>query len=238
MRRDYHRWFSPRLGYDMELLIFGHAGLPVLVFPTSFGRFWDWEDRGLVRVLSGTIEAGNIRLCCVDSVDVESWYNRGAHPRHRVDRYVAYESYVVNEVVPLLQSDLPPGADRRVAATGCSLGAFHAALLAFRQPFAVSRMISLSGKFENSGFLNGYSDQETYFTNPLAFLPGLTDPHTLGALRAMDIVLVTGSADPHVDEDYQLSRILWNKGIPHTLDVWDGWCHDWPYWEAMVPKFL
>ncbi|MGD8805869.1 MAG: esterase, partial [Chloroflexota bacterium] len=26
MKREYHRWYSPSLGRDMELLIFGHAG--------------------------------------------------------------------------------------------------------------------------------------------------------------------------------------------------------------------
>ena len=34
MNREYHRWYSHRLGRDMELLIFGHAGAKVLVFPT------------------------------------------------------------------------------------------------------------------------------------------------------------------------------------------------------------
>ncbi len=31
----------------MELLVFGHAGLPVLVFPTSGGRFYEFEDQGM-----------------------------------------------------------------------------------------------------------------------------------------------------------------------------------------------
>ena len=37
MRRDYHKWYSPELGREMELLVFGHDGLPVIVFPTSQG---------------------------------------------------------------------------------------------------------------------------------------------------------------------------------------------------------
>ena len=45
MNREYHRWFSPSLGRDMELLIFGHAGARVLVFPSSLGSFFEWEDR-------------------------------------------------------------------------------------------------------------------------------------------------------------------------------------------------
>ena len=26
MNREYHKWFSPRLGRDMEMLVFGHGG--------------------------------------------------------------------------------------------------------------------------------------------------------------------------------------------------------------------
>jgi len=29
MNREYHKWYSSRLGRDMELLVFGHGGLPV-----------------------------------------------------------------------------------------------------------------------------------------------------------------------------------------------------------------
>ena len=238
LNREYHRWYSRYLNRDMELLAFGHAGLPVLVFPTSGGRFFDWEDRGMVGVLADTIVAGNIRLYCVDSVDMESWYNRSVHPRDRVQRHLAYERYILDEVLPLIDSRAGDRADRRIAATGCSLGAFHAALLAFRHPQVVARMIAMSGKFENSSFLQGYADSETYFTNPLAFLPGLDDPRYLEPLRAMDIVLVTGETDPHVQEDIALSRILHDKGVPNRLDIWQGWAHDWPYWQAMITKYL
>jgi esterase/lipase superfamily enzyme len=42
MHREHVRWFSPRLERDMQLLIFGHAGARVLVFPSSMGRFFEW----------------------------------------------------------------------------------------------------------------------------------------------------------------------------------------------------
>jgi esterase/lipase superfamily enzyme len=238
VNREYHRWYSPSLRRDMEMLVFGHGGSPVIVFPTSMGRFFEFEDRSMVGELSGQIDAGQIQLYCVDSVDQESWYNRGVHPGARIARHLEFERYILDEVWPLMRSRLPEHADQRMIATGCSLGAFHAAMLAFRHPGAVSRLIALSGKYENSTFLHGYSDDQAYLTNPLAFLPGLTDPAYLDPMRAMDIVIVTGSADPHVEEAMQLSRVLWDKGVPNTLDVWDGWMHDWPYWKAMIRKFL
>jgi esterase/lipase superfamily enzyme len=238
MNREYHKWYSSRLERDMELLVFGHAGQPVVVFPTSMGRFYEYEDRSMVGALADRIEPGWLQLCCVDSVDGESWYNRRAPPSWRVARHLQYEQYILEEVLPLMRSKVPAGADNRMVTTGCSLGAFHAALLAFRHPQVVNRMIALSGKYENSSFLNGYSDTETYLTNPLAFLPGLSDPRYLDPLRAMDIVIVTGSTDPHVHEARALSQILWRIEVSNTLDVWDGWVHDWPYWHQMIRKYL
>src|SRR5271170_6567863 len=64
MNREYHKWYSPRLGRDMELLVFGHTGLPVIVFPTSGGRYYEFEDRGMVGALGGKIDAGQLQLYC------------------------------------------------------------------------------------------------------------------------------------------------------------------------------
>src|SRR5947209_5710602 len=94
VNREYHRWYSPTLGRDMELLLYGHAGAPVLVFPTSMGRFYEYEDRGMVSTLRQKIEEGWITLLCVDSVDAESWYNRDVHPEVRVARHLQYEGYL------------------------------------------------------------------------------------------------------------------------------------------------
>jgi esterase/lipase superfamily enzyme len=238
MNREYHRWYSERLGRDMELLVFGHAGPPALVFPTSMGRFYEFEDRGLVSSLASTVEGGNLQLVCVDSVDAESWYHSTAYPYDRLQRHLQYEGYVLEEVLPLARSRIPAGGDQRVIALGCSLGAFHAALLALRHPELVSRLLAVSGKYDNSSFLDGYADANAYFTNPLAFLPGLRDEAILQSLRSMDIVIVTGSADPHVEEARRLSAVLWEDQVPNTLDIWQGWLHDWPYWQAMVTKYL
>jgi esterase/lipase superfamily enzyme len=62
----------------MELLLFGHSGQPLLVFPTSMGRFFEYEDRGMVQTLAEPIEQGRLLLFCVDSVDTESLYCRWA----------------------------------------------------------------------------------------------------------------------------------------------------------------
>ena len=103
MVRDHHKWFSRSLNRDMELLVFGHGGPPVMVFPTSMGAFFEYEDRGMVGALQDKLEHGGLRLFCLSSVDSESWYCKKIHPRHRVERHLHYEDYILNEAVPLIR---------------------------------------------------------------------------------------------------------------------------------------
>jgi len=87
MNREYHKWYSPNLGKDMELLLYGTGGRPVIAFPTSMGRFYQNEDFSLVNSLADRIDAGNVQMICVDSVDNESWYNRSASGGDRAHRH-------------------------------------------------------------------------------------------------------------------------------------------------------
>ena len=114
----------------MELLAYGHAGMPLIVFPTSMGRFYDYEDRGMIGAVGYQYDAGRLQAFCVDSVDTESWYNRRIPPRDRVLRHLQYENYLIHEVVPFIRSKNPV----RLAVTGCSFGGYHAVNFALRHP--------------------------------------------------------------------------------------------------------
>src|SRR5947209_16879206 len=99
MHREYLRAFSPALGREMELLVFGHAGARVVAFPTSMGRFFDWENRGLVEAVRDHLDGGGAQLTCVDSVDAESWYDQHKHPADRARRHQQYDDYLTREVL-------------------------------------------------------------------------------------------------------------------------------------------
>ena len=105
MHRAHHRWFSHHLGREMDLLVFGHAGYPLLVFPTSMGKFYEYEDRGMIDAVRHMYEDGRLMAICVDSVDAESFYNKQAHPRRRIERHLSYEQYLLNDVVPFIQRE-------------------------------------------------------------------------------------------------------------------------------------
>jgi esterase/lipase superfamily enzyme len=229
--RDYTKEWSPALGRDMEVLRFGARGLPLLVFPTSMGRFYQWQDFGLVGALEDKIRGGHIQLFCVDSIDGESWYANSRHPRERIQRHLQYERYIVDEVVPRLPA--PP------VTTGTSFGATHALMLALRHSDRFSGFIGLSGAYDVKRWLDGYYDDDVYYTNPVDFLPGLWDEAYLGRLRGMERkVIATGRDDANVEESIRVGTLLNERGVGVWLDVWDGWAHDWPYWKEMIRRYV
>jgi esterase/lipase superfamily enzyme len=237
MIREYHKWHSAQLRREMELLVFGHAGTPVIVFPTSKGRFYDYEDRGMIAAIGHKYESGAMQAFCVDSVDSESWYNKQAHPRDRVLRHLQYERYVVQEVIPFIRSK-NQAAD--LAVTGCSFGGYHTINFALRHPDLVSLAVSMGAAFDIHQFLDGYYDDNCYYNCPPDYLPNLNDEWYLSRYASKTrFVLATGERDICLNENLRLGRIMDSKQIPHWLDVWgDGAGHDWPWWQSMVKTFF
>ncbi|MGH2410674.1 MAG: esterase family protein [Chloroflexota bacterium] len=237
MNREYVKWLSPRLSREMELLVFGHAGAAVLVFPTSMGRFFQYEDFGMVDALRHHIDQGWLQLFCVDGIDSESWYNTGMAPHDRAVRHGHYEEYLVQEVLPFIQNTNHSGF---LTVTGNSFGAYHAVNFSLKHPWLVDRVIAISGSYGVPYLGGGYHDQEIYFNSPLDYLPNLGDPHYLNRLReqVMLYVMVGGWRDICHEGTLRMASVLANKGIPHRLDVWDQAWHDWPWWRQMILKYI
>ena len=237
MHREYHRWWSPRLNKDMQLLQFGHSGHPVLVFPSSMGSFHEYEDQLMVQTLSDRLDQGQLMLFCVDSVDAESWYNKAIHPADRVRRHDAYEQYCLHEVLPLIHQ-----RSSRIDLTvhGCSFGGYHAANFALRHPDAVTQCVSLSGAFDNRSFLNGYYDELAYFHNPVDYVPGNDGAWYHGHYHGdWFMILAASNHDICLGDNYRMAELLGRKHIPHRLDVWDNnMPHDWPLWRLMARTYF
>ena len=236
MKREYHKWHSPVLAREMELLVFGHSGTPALVFPTSCGRFFQFEDCGMVAAVAEKLEHGRLQLFCVDSVDSESWYGRGISPRQRIARQLQYEAYLLEEVLHFIHGQNgAPG----LAAIGCSFGGYHAVNLALRHPDIFTSLLSMGGAFDAEQFLNGYYDQNAYFNLPFHYLPNLNDPWFLNRLRHNAYILATGIRDQGRDQNERLAGLMRDKGVPVRLEVWGGEAgHDWPSWRKMMQAYL
>jgi esterase/lipase superfamily enzyme len=235
MRRSYHRWFSPALGRDMELLVFGHAGARVLAFPPSRHPFSDWEDRGLVGSLAWHLDHGHLQLFCMDQVDQESWYGWHLPPWQRALRYAQYDRYLLHEVVPFTRMQ---NANPFLITAGPSFGAYHAVTFALRHPHLVGRVLGMSGIYDIKRFTDGHYDENVYLHNPVDFLANEQDPARLKALQRIDFILSVGREDPLLGQNEWLSSLLWSKDIGHALRIWNGFAHDWPVWAHMLPLYI
>src|SRR3990172_3586588 len=124
MQIEYHKWFSPILGHDMEMKVYGFYGKPVLVFPAQGGSFHEFEDFGMIGVLAPFIESGQIKIFAVSSLDGQSWANWWAHPADRARRHQDYDHYIVEEVVPFMRRHCGD-TTHKFMTTGVSMGAYH-----------------------------------------------------------------------------------------------------------------
>jgi esterase/lipase superfamily enzyme len=242
VNREFKSWFSPSLNREMELLVFGNGGARVVVFPTRQGRFFDFENWGLVESLQCSIEDGRIQLFCVDSIDSESLYGFGVPPQTRIARHNQFEQYILHEVAPLTRYLNP---HEQLVALGCSIGAYHAVNVSFRHPGMFQRVIGLSGRYDLTqavgcypDLFDGHYDSDIYFHMPNHFVPNLEDPLLLGKLRSLDITLAVGEEDYFCDSNRKISRALWEKGIWHQLDIWPGTAHKAQDWRQMVQRYF
>jgi esterase/lipase superfamily enzyme len=235
MQREYHRWWSPSLGRDMELLRFGHDGPATIVFPTSMGAFFEYEDRGMVAALAPKIDAGQLQLICISTVDSESFYAKSMHPRARIERYLAFERYLLDELVPFVRQAT---GRHTMGVTGCSFGAYHAFTMALRHPDVFTSCIAMGGAFDIQRFLDGYYDDDCYFLCPPDFLPGLSDGWFLERFRQNKWVLIAGDKDICRPDTERAARLLADKSVPRSLHIWTDSEHDWPEWTKMAAAYL
>ena len=161
----------------MELLIFGHAGAKVLMFPTRDGRFWEYEKLEVVARLADKVDAGHLQLYCIEGLARETFYDSRRHPADRIRRHAAFEDYILEEVFPLMSGT---NSHDCTMAMGCSLGAFQAASLVFRHPHLFRKLVAFSGRYDLTmkvecfeDLFDGYYGDEIYFHTPTHFLPGL-----------------------------------------------------------------
>ncbi|MEZ0299599.1 MAG: esterase family protein [Candidatus Methylacidiphilales bacterium] len=243
LHRRYVAWESEVMERRMEMLIFGHAGTRVLVFPTRRGRFYEYEDGGLVEALRPRIERGELQLFCVDGIDGESVYNRSIPPQQRIMNHVQYEQHILHEVLPYSER---VNVNSVLVAHGASLGAWHAMNIALRHPHLFQRVVSLSGRYDLTASMppdfhdlfDGYYDQTIYYNTPLHFLPRMSDPELLEKLQRLEITLVIGEQDPFLANNRDMGHVLANAGIRHSLHLWSGRAHRFARWREMVPQFV
>jgi esterase/lipase superfamily enzyme len=240
MNTEYHKNWSHHLNQDMEFKVYGHTGKPVIVFPAQGGRFFEFEDFGMIGAVSWFIGEGHYQFFTPDSVDNQSWANGWAHPADRARRHQDYDRYITQELVPWIRERI--GEDTLFLSTGVSMGGYHSANFFFRHPDIFDSLISLSGLFQLGMFVGDYMDENVYFNSPLHYLHNLADPWYLECYRRSKIIICAGQGawEEAMRWDIEeLRRILEMKNIPAWIDLWGADVnHDWPWWRKQLPYFL
>ncbi|SFC38840.1 Esterase/lipase superfamily enzyme [Flexibacter flexilis DSM 6793] len=231
MREEYLKWYSPAIGRETEMLVFGHGGYPVIVFPTSMGRYYQNKDFKLIESVQWFVDTGRVKIYCPDSIDTDSWYNKAIHPAHRAYNHTHYDRMILEEVVSRAQNET---GYHKVAVAGCSFGAYHATNFGFRHPEMVGYIFNMGGAFDIKMQLDGYYDDTCYYNNPPDFVLGLQNP----AIYEMGVVFGVGEHDFCLQANIQMSEILNRKGLNNWLDIRKGGNHDWPVWREMFPDYL
>jgi esterase/lipase superfamily enzyme len=233
-------WTSPRLDLPMPIATYGHGGRPLLLFPTAAADFLENERFFLIKSIEPAITAGRVRVFSIDSINRLAWMDRSLPVQEQARRQMLYAHYIEEEVVPYIRHTC--GSDGvRVAVAGASFGAFHAANMLFRRPDLFDALIGMSGFYDLApDYLGDFHDDNAYFNNPTAFVPGLGGRY-LDLLRgACRIVLATGQGQWEAPgATRRFSALLDSRGIPHQLDLWGHDVnHDWPWWRKMLPHHL
>ncbi len=233
-------WYSERLCRNMPLKIYGHAGKPCLVLPSQNGKYNDFENFGMTGACAPWIEAGKLRLFCVDTIDSETWSCDWKNPRERIELHEQWIQYLIQEVSPLMEQY---GAGIRSMTMGCSMGAFHAGNLFFRFPDRFDATICLSGVYDAANILGGYMDDLVYLNSPYHCLQNMPANHYYMELyRRSHMYICVGQGaweDELLADTRKLDHVLKSQNIPAFVDYW-GYDvnHDWVWWRKQAAYFL
>lgn len=240
MYKKIEGWYSPNLGLDLPVVTYGHSGRPLLVFPTAAADFLENERFFLIKSIEPFIMAGRLRVFSIESINKHAWMNKHISVQEKGRRQALYQSYIEDELVPYMRH-VVGNPHARIGVTGASFGCFHAANTIFRRPDMFDVLIGMSGFYDlGPDYFHGYGDDNTYFNNPMSYVPNL-DGYFLDLLRNhCSINLVTGQgAYEAPGESIRFSDMLNSKGIPHNLDLWGSDVnHDWPWWRKMLPYYI
>jgi esterase/lipase superfamily enzyme len=229
-------------GAAATVALYGHWGRPVLAFPTEGGHAREIADHGMVAAVEDLIDAGRVKLYCVDSFDTGTWSALHLPLEERARGHAAFESWILDAVVPHIRADT---GDADIVTVGCSLGAFHALNFAFKRADLFPLAICLSGNYDPATWRSwGERGDAVYFNSPVDYVANLHGDHLEWLRSRLRLVLVCGQGrwedtTGSLESTRRMSGILAAKGIVHEMDLWGHDVpHDWPSWRAQLAHHL
>lgn len=243
MNTRYFKEYSHYLNRDMEFKMYGDNGILCLVVPCQDGRFYEWEDRKMFDLMSPWINDGKIQFVTVDSVDLETWSNKGSSS-WRMAQQENWVNYVVNELIPSALAKAGKSQDEPVMVMGASMGATHAVNLFLRFPYRFQKLLALSGIYDMSSYIyDNNFDGNFYQNSPLAYLPNMDPNHDFirkyNENQGMIVVGQGAWEDETLRDTRRIADVFYQKGIHLPVYFWGADTpHDWPSWEKQILTYL
>jgi esterase/lipase superfamily enzyme len=238
MERQLSSWYSPSLGNEMPIAMYGHHGFALLMVPTAAADYLEYERFQLMDHLAPLVDAGKMKVFSVNSINTESWLNKQMEGAHKAIRQNQFNEYIYNEVVPYIKNNT--SWETPIIVTGASFGALHSMNLFLKRPDLINGAIAMSGVYDLTEYTDGYYDEQVYYNSPIHYIPNLNDHYVLEQIRRGKLIMATGQGsyeDPEANRRF--SAVLNTKSIPHELELWGhDVTHDWPTWRTMLPHFL
>ena len=148
-----------------------------------------------------------------------------------VDSTIRFETYVIQEVIPWIETHYPVRNNRAGRAiTGISMGGHGALYLAVRHPRV----------FAAAGSISGVLDLR-YTTQPAALARVLGNYERNGArwlssslvMLADSVVIDCGTEDPFIEPNRFVHRTLLARGLPHVYTERPG-AHSLMVWQPAL----
>ena len=197
--------------------------LLILIHGMSY-REEQWQDIGTITTLEQGIRMGVLPPMIIVMPYLGNLGTINSFPPNN-----SYQTYLMDELLPALQSDLCIWENRNYRAIGgISRGAFWAMTIAFQFP-------------DVFGVVGGHSG---VFPENLREVPAPFNPYEIASNSAilpeanLKIYLDNAAPDPARSSNEDLSSRLTTRQIPHTYIINTLGAHDNEYWGAHISEYL
>lgn len=217
----------------------------MLFIPCQAGRFYDFENFHMDDVFRPYIDAGEIMVFSIDTIDNETWADHGGNPRARIEQHERWFNYIVDEMVPQIRH-------LAASATGVRCRSCHSAVRwarCTRRTCSSAVRISLTacwrspGVYDSFDSFGDYMDDLVYRNSPYHYLSGMSEDHPyIRMYNERKIILCVGQGaweDVLKESTSRIKGVLDAKGIHAWVDFW-GYDvdHDWGWWYKQVEYYL
>ena len=241
MKYEEVSWYSPRLEREMRIKVYGHYGPAFIAFPCQDKQSDDFYNNGMIDALKEFLDAGKMKLFCLDSNDDETVSSHSENKALRAFKIDMYHHYLMEEVLPFVYSKQYGYDD--IYLIGMSMGADHALNNFLRRPERFKGCIALSGGYDLTYFYDGYMDENIYNNSIIHYLANMDNNHPyIEIYNSKKVYIEVGNGLFEFlvrDTNVRLKEIWDSKNIHFNFEFWDeNSVHDWSSWKYAMPYFI